>query len=260
MAELALQISNLNVSLRGRTVLEDVNLSLEQGSFMGLIGPNGAGKTVLLKTILGLIKPNAGEILVFGRTPKQARGSIGYVPQYARFDADFPMSVLETVLIGRLRHTRIFGSYTNEDIQVAEQVLAKVDLLDLRNQHIGKLSGGQLQRVLIARALALQPKMLLLDEPTASLDTRVGRTVYEILEELSKVMTIVLVSHDIGVIASHVKTIACLNRKLHYHHSKELSSAMLEEVYGCPVELLAHGHAHRVLGEHHHHHHEDSEK
>lgn len=258
MSEPALSIRDLNVSIRQLPVLIDINLELPADGFLGLIGPNGAGKTVLLKTILGLIEPDSGEIKVFGKAPREARGIIGYVPQYARFDPSFPISVMDVVLMGRLPRSSWFGDYSAQDRQVVWRLLEQVDLTDLAERQIGKLSGGQLQRVLIARALAVEPKILLLDEPTASLDSKVGRGVYELLDALSKQMAIVLVSHDIGVIARHVKTIACLNRCLHYHHSKEITSSMLEEVYGCPVDLLAHGHAHRVLGEHEHHeHHEE---
>jgi zinc transport system ATP-binding protein len=121
---------------------------------------------------------------------------------------------------------------------------------DLAKRQIGKLSGGELQRVLIARALATEATLLLFDEPTSSLDTRIGHTVYHVLEELNKTVTIILVSHDVGVVSSHVKSIACINRKLHFHPAKEITGEMLEEVYGCPLEFLAHGHAHRVLPEH----------
>ena len=249
----ALDVSHVSLSYRGGVVLEDVSLKLDEFSFLGLIGPNGAGKTIFLKTILGLIQPDAGEIRVFGKSPQRARGLVGYVPQYARFDAQFPISVRDAVLMGRLARGRTLAGYTPRDYEVVDELMALLNLMELQKKLVGKLSGGQLQRVLIARALALEPRMLLLDEPTASLDSRVGLSVYELLEKFSKSMTIILVSHDIGVISRYVRTVACLNRRLHYHDSKELTSEMLEEVYGCPVDLLAHGHAHRVLHSHHHH-------
>ncbi len=253
---LAIELDNVSLRSRGQVILDAVTWRLEDGAFVGLIGPNGAGKTVLLKIILGLVRPSAGTVRIFGKPPEEARGLVGYVPQYARFDANFPISVLDVVLMGRLGKTRTFGGYTAEDREKTRAAIERLELADLAGRQIGKLSGGQLQRVLIARALAAEPKVLLLDEPTASLDTRAGTNLYDILGSLSASMTIILVSHDIGVISTHVKTIACLNRKLHYHESKEVSSEVLAEVYGCPIELIAHGHAHRVLPHHHHHGHD----
>lgn len=249
---IALEIKNLNVTLRNRRVLEDVSLELPAGSFMGLIGPNGGGKTVLLRTILNLIKADSGSINIFGEPHASGKKYVGYVPQFARFDYSFPVSVLDVVLMGCLRDTRPFLGYTDDQKKRAISILDSLDLPDVHESQIGKLSGGQLQRVLIARALISQPKLLILDEPAASLDTKVGRSFHELLKELSTEMTIILVSHDLGVISQDVKTIACLNRTLHYHDTKELQSDVLEEVYGCPVELLAHGHAHRVLSCHDH--------
>lgn len=249
-----IEVHDLNVTFRGRQVLERINLTVYQDDFMGLIGPNGAGKTVFLKTILGLIQPESGSISILGRPPVEGRAQIGYVPQYAQFDGDFPITVISVVLMGRLGAGRGLRASV-ADREAALQALELVELKDLADKQVGKLSGGQLQRVLIARAIVSDPKILLLDEPTASLDTRVGRGFYELLDELSKTMAIILVSHDIGVISTHVKTIACLNRRLHYHNTKELSSQLMEEVYGCPFELIGHGHAHRVLGGHDDHEH-----
>jgi zinc transport system ATP-binding protein len=247
-----IEVKDLTVSFRGREVLESINLTVFNDDFMGLIGPNGAGKTVFLKTLLGLISPDSGSISILGAPPKTGRKAIGYVPQYAQFDNDFPITVLSVVLMGRLGSGVMH--YSAADKEAALQAIEMVELQDLAAKHVGNLSGGQLQRVLIARAIVSNPQVLLLDEPTASLDTRVGRGFYEMLEGLSKSMAIILVSHDIGVISTHVKTIACLNRRLHYHNTKELSSELMEEVYGCPFELIGHGHAHRVLGGHQHDH------
>jgi len=249
----AISTAHLNVISRGQCILEDITFELEQGGFLGLIGPNGAGKTVLLKSLLGLIEPSSGSIELFGKSPKEARGLVSYVPQYASFDGQFPISVEEVILMGRISHRRRNITTPELDSAAVNNAAERVGISNLMKHPIGKLSGGQAQRVLIARALAAEPKLLLLDEPTASLDSRVGQDVYEVLADCSKVMTIVLVSHDVGVISSYVKTIACLNRRLHYHNSKELSGELLAEVYGCPVDLIAHGHApHRVLPEHPH--------
>jgi zinc transport system ATP-binding protein len=233
----------------GRTaVLESVDLRLDDGDFLGIIGPNAGGKTTLLKIVLGLLTPDRGTVEVFGRDPAENRGMIGYVPQYARFDASFPIDVLDTVRMGRLGIGR--RERSSQSREAALEALEQVELQGLAGEQIGRLSGGQLQRVLVARALASEPRILLLDEPTASIDTRIGRSVFELLERLSEQMTIVLVSHDIGVISRYVKTIACLNVRLHYHHSRELTDEMVEAAYGCPVDLVAHGHPHRVLPAH----------
>ena len=229
-------------------VLESIDLRLDEGDFLGIIGPNAGGKTTLLKIALGLLAPDSGSVEVFGRSPAESRGTIGYIPQYARFDSSFPIDVLDTVRMGRLGVRR--RERAQESREAALVALEKVDLSGVAAEQIGRLSGGQLQRVLIARALASEPRILLLDEPTASVDTRMGRSVYELLERLSEQITIVLVSHDIGVISRYVKTVACLNVRLHYHHSREMTPEMVEAAYGCPVDLVAHGHPHRVLPSH----------
>jgi zinc transport system ATP-binding protein len=231
----------------GTEVLRDVNFELEQGDFVGIIGPNAGGKTTLLKIVLGLLSPDSGRVTVFGGSARDARGKVGYVPQYARFDRSFPILVRTAVAMGTLGPG---GPRSSEATVAVDQALARVDLEDVADRQIGALSGGQLQRALIARALVAGPRLLLLDEPTASLDTRIGRSVYELLEELSEEITVVLVSHDIGVISRHVRTIACLNVDMHYHRSKELTPEMVEAAYGCPVDLVAHGHPHRVLPHH----------
>ncbi len=248
-----IETTQLSVVLRNQPVLTDVSLTVKEGDFIGIIGPNGAGKSVLLKTILGLIPPTSGQVRVFGLPPAAARGLVGYVPQFANFDVQFPITVERVVLaacLARGRASKWQFRYSAHDRDVARQSLARVGMLDFAERQIGKLSGGQVQRVLIARALTIQPRLLLLDEPTASLDTPIGGTIYELLKELSPTMSIVLISHDIGVLSRHVKTIACLNIRLHYHHSKELTTEMVETAYGCPVDLIAHGHAHRVLENH----------
>ena len=252
--EPVIEVKDVSVTFRSRPVLEQINLTVYNDDFLGLIGPNGAGKTVFLKVLLGLITPDSGTVSVLGATPQVGRTQVGYVPQYALFENDFPITVLNVVLMGKLGRGGLFSRSLPGDRADAMRALEQVELLDLANKQVGKLSGGQLQRVLIARAIVSNPKVLLLDEPTASLDTKIGRGFYETLGDLSKTMAIVLVSHDIGVISSHVKTIACLNRRLHYHNSKELSSELMEEVYGCPFELIGHGHAHRVLPGHDHGH------
>lgn len=243
-----LELKNVNLFIRKQQVLEDINLVLEDKAFLGIIGPNGAGKTMLIKIILGLLRPTSGSVAVFGLPPAKVRGLIGYVPQFASFDADFPVSVLDVVLMGRLRKGRFRPG--RRDLQLARESLEKVAMSDFADRQIGGLSGGEMQRVLIARALAVEPRLILLDEPTASLDTRIGRDIYSVLDELKERVSIILVSHDLGVISTHVKTIACMNRCLYYHHSREIPDEIVSQVYGCPIDLIAHGHAHRVFPHH----------
>lgn len=232
------------------TVLEDVNLTVNEGDFLGIIGPNGGGKSTLLKVILGLIKPQKGEVKVLGKSPKKALQMIGYVPQYGPSNIDFPISVWEVVLMGRLGKKRLLQQYNDEDRQATYKALEIVDMLAFRDRQIGELSGGQRQRVFIARSLVSDPKVLLLDEPATGIDTRMQREFYELLEKLKSKVTIIMVSHDLSAVSVLVDKIACLNGKLHYHGSKELIPEDIEQSYGCPVELIAHGVPHRVLHKH----------
>lgn len=238
------------VDYDGAVVLENINLSIKQHDFLGIIGPNGGGKTTLLKVILGLVRPLKGEVKVFGVTPAEASKFIGYVPQFNLFDREFPISVWDVVLMGRLIHTGLFKYYSDEDKRITAEALKAVDMLGSKDKHISKLSEGEKQRIFIARALTTRPRLLLLDEPTASVDTCVQTGVYELLKALKEKMTIVLVSHDIGVISSYVDKIACLNRKLFYHDSKEIDLHDLEAAYQCPIDIIAHGIPHRVMKEH----------
>lgn len=235
---------------RGRqVVLEDVSFTVQKGDYIGIIGPNGAGKTTLLKVILGLIRPFRGEVWVFGKRPEEVRTLVGYVPQERDFPRDFPLTVLDVVLMGRIKE-RPFRPYRREDREKALEVLQLVEMAHLWDRPIGTLSGGELQRVLIARALVSNPKLLLLDEPTANVDLPVETEFFELLERIRRDMTVILVTHDIGVISAYVEKIACLNRKLYYHGTKEIRPEDLEAVYGCPVDLIAHGIPHRVLRQH----------
>jgi zinc transport system ATP-binding protein len=249
VSEPAVELEGVSLTLRGVPVLEDVTLRIERDDYLALLGPNGGGKSSLLKVVLGLLEPDQGGVRVFGQHPRHARGRIGYVPQYFRFDRDFPIRVLDVVLMGRIGSGRL-GSIGSADRDAALAALARVEMEPAAARPIGALSGGQLQRVLIARALVQRPALLLLDEPTASLDERIERSVWELFAELSREMAVVVVSHDIGAISQHVRSVACLNRRLHAHPTRELTSEILEATYGCPVDLLAHGHPHRVLHEH----------
>ncbi|MCL5036751.1 MAG: metal ABC transporter ATP-binding protein [Chloroflexi bacterium] len=241
-------LKNVRVYFEDVLILEDITLSIFRNEFLAVVGPNGAGKTTLLKVMLGLIKPDTGEVRVFETTPEEGRKYIGYVPQLTSFDPEFPINVFDVVLMGRYRG--LFKKYSAQDRKAAESALETVGMLEYGDRQISKLSGGQQQRVLIARALTREPRLLLLDEPTAGIDIKMEQSFYEMLSELKKKMTIVLVTHDTGVISTYVDNVACLNRRLYYHDSKEGSLEKMEELYQCPVELVAHGHPHRVLRTH----------
>jgi zinc transport system ATP-binding protein len=231
----------------GEPALEDVSLTVRRGDFLAVLGPNGGGKTTLLKLLLGLVEPWRGDI---ERRVPERRGALGYVPQFAAFDRHFPVRVREVVEMGRLGLRRPPRRLRGEDRAAARRAIERLGLAAVADRHIGDLSGGQLQRTLIARAIAGEPEVLLLDEPLASVDAEFRGTLVETLEELHRELTIVVVTHDLTPFAPAVRQIACINRRLHYHPEGRLTAGMLEEVYGCPVELIAHGVPHRVLAPH----------
>jgi zinc transport system ATP-binding protein len=243
-------LENVWLQFDGVPVLEEINLVIYQHDFLGIIGPNGGGKTTLLKVILGLLEPTRGTISVFGLPPARGRRCVGYVPQFSLFDREFPITVWDVVLMGRVGHVKRFTRYSDTDARLASKALETVEMLEFRDAQIGRLSGGQQQRVFIARALVTEPKLLLLDEPMASVDAPMQTELYELFERLRERMAIVMVSHDISAVSIYVDKIACLNRKLFYHGTKELVSEELEATYQCPINLIAHGVPHRVLREH----------
>lgn len=231
----------LCVERDGAPVLNGLTLSVHKGDFLAVLGPNGGGKTTLLKVMLGLIKPSSGSVTVFGGQPGETTGRIGYVPQSLQFDRAFPISVREVVLMGRLSKSRLFRRYGREDRAKASEALEITGLTALADRRIGTLSGGELQRALIARALAGEPELLLLDEPTASVDPEMKTTIYDLLDKLKASHTIVLVTHDTGTIAHHVSRIACLNCTLDMHEEgSTLGRTSLENLYGYPVDIVEH--------------------
>ncbi|MEQ8199852.1 MAG: ABC transporter ATP-binding protein [Syntrophomonadaceae bacterium] len=249
--EYAVIIKDLTVQYGNILALQDIDLQIASGDFVGIIGPNGSGKTSLLKSILGLVKPKTGTVSVLGMPPREARSQLGYVPQMANIDRDFPITVGEAVLMGRLvGRTGLFHHYDQEDHQVVKHYLNQLGIDELVDRQIGQLSGGQLKRVLIARALVVEPRILLLDEPTAGVDAHSSSQIYELLKDLNRSITIIIVTHDTMAVSSYLKSIACINQSLYYHGAPNLSSDLIMRVYGCPVELIAHGVPHRVLGQH----------
>jgi len=238
----AIHIENLSFSYGGPLVLEKVNLRVPEGEFLGIVGPNGSGKSTLLKLILGMLSPDEGRVTLFGRPPVEGRRLVGYMPQITHFPRDFPINVEETVLLGRLGKAPAVGFYRKRDREVAEQVMRDVEIWDLRKRPIGTLSGGQFQRVLIARALAGEPQILILDEPTANIDMRSEMDIFDLLRQLNERVTIIVVSHDIGFISRYIHRVACLNRTLVVHKTTEITNEILQSLYERPVHLVAHRH------------------
>jgi zinc transport system ATP-binding protein len=228
-------------------VLRDVDLTIYRDDFLAVLGPNGGGKTTLIKVLLGLLEPWDGTVR---RHTSKRRGALGYVPQLAEFDKRFPVRVLDLVLMGRLGLRGALRRYTDRDRAASDEALETFGLGALAQEPVDRLSGGQLQRALIARALAAEPELLILDEPMASIDAESRNMLLDTLERLGREIPVVVVTHDLTPLAGLVRQIACVNRRLYYHAGGELDREMLEEVYGCPVELIAHGIPHRVLQEH----------
>ena len=251
--ELVIEIKDLSVIIDGQTILEDVALTVSKGDFYAIIGPNGAGKTTLIRAILGLIPVTSGEISLFSKPASvEGRRRIGYVPQYHAFDFNFPITVREMVLTGRLgRKNGFLKRYCEEDNRAVENALSRLSATSLLNRPIGELSGGERQRVLISRALAGEPDILILDEPTVYVDTPTEEQFYRVLVSLSQSITILMITHDIGVVSRHVNHVACLNRRLYQHETDHLTPDMIAQAYGCPVDIITHGDIpHRVLKKH----------
>ena len=253
-----IEIKNLSAGYDGRTVLHDVNLSIYERDFLGIIGPNGGGKTTLIKCILGLLKPTGGEI-IFHTSEKASTKTtstfLGYLPQYNSIDRKFPISVEEVILSGLSIQKSLTSRFTPEQKEKGKQIIARMGLEGLESRSIGQLSGGQLQRALLGRAIISDPAVLILDEPSTYIDKRFEARLYELLAEINKECAIILVSHDIGTVLQQVKSIACVNETLDYHPDTGVTTEWLERNFNCPIELLGHGTLpHRVLGEHHHHH------
>ena len=226
----------------GPLVLEDVNLEIAAGDFASVIGPNGGGKTTLVKLIVGLLTPTAGRVRVFGEAPAKARPRIGYMPQHAMMDPRFPVRAVDVVLMGRLGIGRRFGNYGRADREAATSALATVGLEDHGTRPFSDLSGGQRQRVLLARALVTDPELLLLDEPAAGLDQKVEQDFFELLQELNRRLTIVLVTHDLGFVAGFVRTVICVHRHVDIHATAALDGRTISDIYGGDVRMVRHDH------------------
>ncbi len=238
-----IEVEQLWFAYDGHPVLRDATFLIEQGDFVSLIGPNGGGKTTLLRLMLGLLQPQRGEIRIFGRSPSAVRKQIGYMPQHVNLDSRFPVTVMDVVLTGTLGRGRNIGPYGGRRRAAAERALLDVELLDLRNRPFASLSGGQRQRTLIARALAGDPELLLLDEPTASLDPRVQDDLYELLRKLNQRMTVLLVSHDVSVVSRHVNKVICVNIDVAVHSASAIQGELARMFdYGDGARLVRHDH------------------
>ncbi len=254
MASAAIDIRGLDFAYGRQAVLSGVNLQIEPGDFVAFLGPNGGGKSTLLKLCLGLLRPQRGSISVLGQPTGLSFSKIltrvGYVPQDYEGSKGFPATVLELVLTGCLRPGRTSWRWSRQDRAAAQKALELVGLWPRRDWRLDRLSGGQRQRVMIARALAGEPELIFLDEPVASVDQEWQAKLFDLFEELNRKATICMVSHDLTAISSHIKSVACVNERVHYHPKPEITPQMLSDTYRCPVELIAHGLPHRVLATH----------
>lgn len=240
--ETLIRLENVSAGYDGKTVVSGVDLDIRADTFVALVGPNGGGKTTIVRVLLGQLQP------MLGRVERAQSLRIGYLPQVNAIDPSFPINALDTVLSGQQEGSRLRPSAATR--QRAAELLDFVQLTDIARRPIGKLSGGQRQRVLLCRALMGNPQLLVLDEPVTYMDHTSETNLYKLLPQLAERMAIVLVSHDIGTISSVVKTIACVDRTLHYHPTNKISTEMLK-TFECPVEILSHGTIpHRVLKSH----------
>ncbi|MEG2573995.1 MAG: metal ABC transporter ATP-binding protein, partial [Bacteroides sp.] len=235
-----IEISHLSAKYDSKMVLKDINLTVYNRDFLGIIGPNGGGKTTLIKLILGLMSPAEGNIRFYKDGQEMQEIKMGYLPQYSSIDKKFPISVREVVLSGLSRQKSLINSFSKQQHEQVAEVIHRMGLEGLEKRAIGQLSGGQLQRALLGRAIVSNPDVVILDEPNTYIDKRFEAKLYQQLEEINKERAIILVSHDIGTVLQNVKTIACVNESLDYHPDTEVPSEWLEEHFGCPIELLGH--------------------
>lgn len=247
-----LELSSVFAGYNDEVILKDISFEIYDDDFIGIIGPNGGGKTTLLNVILGLIKPYKGTINFYNDIRSERKNKIGYLPQLNKIDKKFPITVQEVVLSGLIYGTDFFGRYTKSQKEKAKETLTRIGICDIKDVTIGELSGGQMQKVLLARAIVSSPRLLILDEPNTFVDNQFEGELYEILKDLNNEMAIIIVSHDVGTISSYIKTIACVNRELHYHKSNKISEKQLA-TYNCPIKLITHGEVpHTVLEKHNH--------
>ena len=248
--EKIVSLKNVSVKYDETTALEGVSLDIYADDFLGIIGPNGGGKTTLVKAILGAI-PHEGEVEYSPTLFERSHRLIGYLPQLSEFDKSFPISVVEVVMSGLQAEKGFFSRYTKADREKAIKLLEMAGIADIADRQISEISGGQMQRALLCRAVILEPKLLILDEPTNFVDNQFENELYTLLRRLNERMAIVMVSHDLGTITSVVKSIVCVNRTVHRHDSNVITAEQLEN-YHCPIQIISHGHVPHTVLEHHH--------
>ncbi len=238
----AIELQRVSFCYGDRQILNEVNLAIKPYDSVCIVGPNGGGKTTLIKLIIGLLSPEAGLIKIFGKRPDEAHQHIGYVPQFSQYDRQFPISVQEVVCMGRMGKS-LTGRYCKEDKEKTLEALSEVGLADLAERSFSALSGGQRQRVLIARALACGGEILILDEPTANIDRESETQFFDLLRELNKRMTILMVTHDVGFASSFFTRIACVNREVIIHPTSELTGNLIRDMYGGDLQMIRHDHS-----------------
>jgi len=236
------EMKDVSFSYGGFPVLQNVNISINELDFACIVGPNGGGKTTLLRLVLGLIKPDSGSVKIFGGPPEHARPLMGYMPQRSEVDIDFPVNVMDVVLMGRLGASRSFGYYSSEDRKAAMDVLEETGLLELRKRPFSDLSGGQRQRVLIARAIVSGPRIVLLDEPTLNLDVTGENQLNDLLLRLNQSVTLIMVSHNPWFVTREVTSVVCINKTCKIHPTSKITDEVLKELYTGGLKVIQHNH------------------
>lgn len=246
-----IEVDGLSAWYGDKQVLNNINVSVFENDYLGIIGPNGGGKTTFIKCILGLKTDYSGKITYFRKGEKVSNIEIGYLPQYTIIDKNFPISVKEVVLSGLNRQKPLIGGYSKEQKEKAESVIKEMGLEGLSDKPIGALSGGQMQRTLLGRAIIANPEILILDEPNTYVDKYYEAKLYELIEKINQKCAVILVSHDIGTVLQNVKSIACINETLDYHPDTKISEEWLIKNFNCPIDLVGHGDfPHRILKKH----------
>ncbi len=250
-----IEIDHVSFKYDAEWIVQDVDLSIEKGQFLGLVGPNGSGKSTLIKLMLGLVKPDQGNIRLFGQELRHFNQwqEVGFVSQKANsFNSGFPATVLEVVKTGLVSRIGAFRFFNRKHKEKAMNALEIVEMEDYAESSIGELSGGQQQRVFIARALVSDPSLLILDEPTVGVDAKHVANFYDLLAKLNREqgISLLMVTHDIGTITEHATHVACMNKSVHFHGVSEeykgFEEGNLNQLYGHSVQPLTHNHHHEV--------------